>query len=277
MFRKLVMIVSFLFSASVYAQEWMPDVQLQEVVRETLQLSAGDELTQQSMGDLKELHAQRREIRDLSGLEFAINLEVLFVFGNPVSDLSPISKLSLIVFNAGGCQITDISPLESMLTLEYLFLHINRIHDITPLLNLKNLKELTLLRNPISDYTLLKQLESLGSLEWYDWGKICEVPNIPIQDRIDNKTYPAIFNGWSAILNQPNLTELDMLSKFDLSFCCPYFGLAWIQTSQGWKLSGDIQQAIARRKTVQDQNSKCSVFDADTLLFSEIGFASSIC
>ena len=254
MFRKLAMIMLvfvFLMCASVSAQDWMPDENLREAVREALGLTEGELLTKKSMENLVELYAQRRQISDITGLEFAINLEVIFIFGNPIADLSPITNLKLKNLNAGGCKIVDISPLENMLTLEHLHLHYNQINDITPLLNLKNLEALSLLGNPITNYVVIEQ--SLN-LEYHDWGQACKVLNIPIQDRIGNKTYPAIFSGWSDILNQPDLTRLDMLSKFDLTFCCPYFGLAWMLTPQGWKLSGDVEQAISNRELVGNKN-----------------------
>lgn len=248
---RIMLVFVFLLCVSVSAQGWMPDENLQEAVREALGLTEGELLTEKSMENLVELYAQRRQISDITGLEFAINLEVIFIFGNPIADLSPITNLKLKSLNAGGCKIVDISPLENMLTLEYLHLHYNQINDISPILNLKNLKELTLLGNPITDYSVI---EHSLDLEWHDWGQICEVPSISVGDRIDNKSYPAIFSGWSDILNQPDLNRLDMLSKFDLAFCCPYFGLAWALTPKGWKLSGDIEQAISNRERVNNKN-----------------------
>ena len=253
MFRKLLMIMLvfvFLMCASVFAQDWMPDENLREAVREHLQLTNDEPLTQQSMESLDKLIIQGRGIWDITGLEFAINLKVLFIFGDPLKNLNPIANLKLTVLNAGGCGITDVSPLKNMTTLEKLYLHNNLITDVTPLLNLVNLKELSLLGNPISDWMLINQA---FDLEWQDWGAVCEVPNQPILDRIKNKSYPAIFSGWSNILNKPNLNKLDRFSLFDLSFGYS-FGLKWRLTSKGWKLSGDVERAIADREVLRNNN-----------------------
>ena len=218
MFRKIVSITAFVFllCGSVYSQDWMPDKNLRRVVRETLKLEIDEPLTQKTMSNLVELYAQGRQIRDITGLEFAINLKVFYIYGTSIVDLTPLTNLELRVLNAGGCKIVDVSPLENMITLEYLYLHGNRITNIMPLLNLKNLKELWLLGNPISDFTSIDQALEL---EFKDWGQTCIVPNTLTFDKILNKPYPAIFGGWSEILNLPNQTELDLLANFDLAFC----------------------------------------------------------
>ena len=246
MFRKLAIIMLvfvLLMCASVSAQDWMPDENLQEAVREVL----GEPITKQSMETLIELPIQRRDISDLTGLEFAINLKVIFIFDNPISDLNPISNLKLEMLNAGGCRIKDVLPLKNMTTLVALYLHYNQINDVTPLLNLVNLKQLALLGNPISDYTILNQLD----LKWKDWGAVCNVPGLPVADRIANKSYPSIFGAWSEILNRPDLQDNRVL--FNLSV--GGFGLlTWTYTEQGWKLSGDIEYATAQREALLNEN-----------------------
>ena len=258
MFRKLVLITVFVFlmCASVSAQDWMPDENLREAVRAHLQLADSESLTQQSMESLDELHIQHREISDITGLEFAINLKVLFIFGNPISDLNPIANLQFIVLNAGGCRITDVSPLKNMVTLEHLYLHYNRIHDVTPLLKLINLKELALLGNPISDWTLINQV---FNLEWQDWGALCEVPGKPVANRIANKSYPAIFGAWSEILNRPDLSDSNKGALFDLSVRGTFGLLPWTFTEQGWKLSGDIEYATSQREKLLNENPNALV------------------
>ena len=249
-----IAIFVLLFCASVSAQDWMPDPNLREVIRETLELDDGEPLTQQSMESLSRvLLIQRREISDITGLEFAINVKELYIYGNPISDLNPIANLQLIALNAGGCRITDVSPLKNMTTLEYLYLHFNQINDLTPILSLKNLKELALLGNPISDFTILNQL----NLEWQDWGAVCNVPGKPVADRIHNKSYPAIFGAWSDILNRPDLQDSNVL--FDLSVYGIFGLLPWTYTEQGWKLVGDIEYATSQREQLLNANPNALV------------------
>ena len=252
---QLSIVLIFFLCGSIYAQDWMPDENLREAVREALGLDVGEVLTQQSLESLEELLIQHRDISDLTGLEFAINLKVLFIFGTPISDLNPIANLKLIVLNAGGCRIRDVSPLKNMVTLEKLYLHYNQINDVMPLLSLVNLKELALLGNPISDFTIFNE----SNLEWQDWGTVCDVPGKPVADRIANKSYPAIFGAWSEILNRPDLSDSNKGALFDLSVRGSFGLLPWTFTEQGWKLSGDIEYATSQREKLLNENPNALV------------------
>ena len=87
----------FVYNAFVYAEnaeEWMPDANLRQAVREALALPADEPLTQEKMQGLDFLDAHGRDIMDITGLEFATNLEVLHLSKNPITDLRPLSNLT---------------------------------------------------------------------------------------------------------------------------------------------------------------------------------------
>ena len=152
----------------------IPDPNLRQAIRETLQLPDGVPITQQEMGRLRDLEAGQREITDLTGLEFASNLIGLYVSGNwntnissasSSLDLSPLSNLTeLKVLLIRHSRISDITPLAKLTQLHGLILTENGIRDITPLAELVNLEFLILRENPIADLSPLANLTQLKEL-----------------------------------------------------------------------------------------------------------------
>jgi Leucine-rich repeat (LRR) protein len=86
--------------------------------------------------------ANEQGIKDLSGLEHAVNLTTLILNDNSIS---------------------DVRPLASLIDLERLRLKNNAIRDVSPLASLEKLTELSLDNNPVSDFS---QLESLPNLSF---------------------------------------------------------------------------------------------------------------
>ena len=151
----MVCLVLILFGVSssvgIAQEEWMPDVNLRQAVRESLELPDGVLLTQLEMNQLTGLDAADSQITDLTGLEHATNvtwlklgvneirdisplaglirLEALYIFVNPLSDLSPLANLvNLKTLDLGVCQITNIRPLANLRNLEILRLDNNGLY-----------------------------------------------------------------------------------------------------------------------------------------------------
>lgn len=101
----------------------------------------------------------------LTELEDCINLTTLNLFGNTISDLSPLVGLTKLTnLNLFSNSITDITPLKGLVNLQQLSLNSNRITDLRPLASLINLQHLDLQDNRISDITSLKGLNQLEKL-----------------------------------------------------------------------------------------------------------------
>ena len=99
-----------------------------------------------------DLHDNR--ISDLSPLKNLVNLMDLDLDDNQISDISSLNTLTnLTVLDLDGNKISNISTLSRMLNLTELDLHDNRILDISPLKNLVNLTVLDLSENYISDFS----------------------------------------------------------------------------------------------------------------------------
>jgi internalin A len=102
---------------------------------------------------------------DLTGLEYFVNLELLSLNGNDISDLSPIGGLArmkslVISFN----EISDLSPLSGMPQLEVLDAKNNQISDLSPLARLTKIWELQMISNQITDVSPLSTLKNLRVL-----------------------------------------------------------------------------------------------------------------
>ncbi len=153
----------------------IPDVNLRAVIEDSLKKASGEAITTAEMATLKRLEAPNSRIRDLTGIEYAIELTVLnlgdvFVNGNrlnsnDITDLSPLSGLTrLTELHLHRNMIYDISPLSGLTELTVLDISANfYISDISPLSDMTRLRTLNLYTNEISD---LSPLASLTDLRW---------------------------------------------------------------------------------------------------------------
>ena len=99
------------------------------------------------------------------GFKHLSHLTELYLFGNSISDISPVSTLSnLTRLLLSGNSISDISPLSNLSKLTKLTLLGNSISDISSLSTLSNLTELHLLGNSISDISPVSALFNLTKL-----------------------------------------------------------------------------------------------------------------
>ena len=102
-------------------------------------------------------------IRDLSGIEYARNLEGLEAKSNYITDISPLAELTRLTrLDLYANQITDISRLAELTKLSYVVLRDNRIHDISVLRNMPDLSYLRLEYNEIVDISPLVGNPGMG-------------------------------------------------------------------------------------------------------------------
>lgn len=143
----------------------IPDEQLLQAIKDNLYVHHRH-IYESDMERLFWLDAEFREIKSLEGLQYASNLESLYLVGNEVEDLSPLANLDFLMFlnlsqnNISSLEplrglfiyeldlsfnpITDISVLSSLEELTYLYLHDTNISDISALLDLQYLEFVTL-------------------------------------------------------------------------------------------------------------------------------------
>ena len=126
----------------------MPDPNLAAAVREALEMPPDEALTTYTLYSLTQVYAPNRGIRDLTGLEHAINLEVLDLAGefiegkgvansNAVTDISPLQTLTqLKELWLGSTSVSDVTALQTLTQLEVLGLDSSSVSDVSPLLGL---------------------------------------------------------------------------------------------------------------------------------------------
>ncbi len=252
----------------------IPDPNLRQAIRETLQLPDGVPITEQDMLGLTGFAAEDAGIENITGLEYAHNLRSLFLRNNPIEDVMPLANLTqlellhlisvpmedltflkdlteLRELYLAYCQITDITPIQNLTKLVLLDLRVNRIMDVGPLANLALLQTLWIDRNRITDFSPLLGL----SLTDFQYDEVCAIPDPPIRDRISNRNLPSIVQGWdNEILNLPALSYQDRLVYHDLIWSDFLFDLRFRQTPPWSELIGDVKYAIAEREKLLAKN-----------------------
>ncbi|RKU20327.1 hypothetical protein C6503_05920 [Candidatus Poribacteria bacterium] len=228
----------------------IPDPSLRAAIAEGLHKAPGDAITRAEMQTLRELQAlggefgelglvgefggfeaQRAEITDLLGIEFAINLRTLYLWNNNITDISPVVSLThLRTLSLGINAISDISPLANRTApLHMLELNGNAISDISALANL-DLGMLSLGGNAISDISPLAGLTHLGYLHLghntiSDISPLANLTNL-VNLNLEHNTISDI----SPLANLTNLWSLDLRHN----------AISDIQTLEGLMAQGTV-------------------------------------
>ena len=195
-----------------------------------------------ALADLKNLNflqLNRNYITDLTPLANLTQLTALRVEDNRITDLTPLANLTqLSRLEAQNNQIGDITPLANLTQLTNLYLQTNRIVDVSPLASLQALERLEIERNLITDHSPLDAL----SLTHFVYDQLCEMPPLPLEPRLANRTYPSTFGGeW--------LFGLD--SRIDLTYGGGYLEMRF--RADG-KLTGKLDYAIQKRDELMAMN-----------------------
>ena len=249
LFFILTVICTLLLPSSVRAQQDepqvvnIPDPNLGAAIRAELGVGT---LTTHTMLALTNLSAAGYEIEDLTGLEYAQNLQTLGLRDNNISDISPLAELKnlrsltlshnnisdlsplaelkkLVGLNLDNNNISDISPLTGLTNLSWLRLHNNNISDIPPLAELTQLKDLTLNDNNISDISSLAELKNLQQL-WLHNNNISDIsPLAKLKNLtklyLDNNNISDISplaelkNLWELRLDNNNISDISPLAE----------------------------------------------------------------
>ena len=265
----LSLLLTIVLGGAAFAQVVdIPDPNLRTAIADALNIAHDAPITRQDMRRLVDLVAVKSGITDLTGLEHATHMTGLSLWENPLANLTPLANLerleyldialcsisdiaalsnlvSLITLNARHNLIVDISPIANLTNLITLRLDNNRITDVRPLANLTNLEFLEIQRNHIADHSFLDNL----SLNHFLYDQHCEIPPLPLHDRIHDRTYPSIVArwsdfGWLPFGNLPELSDTENLALNDLWFSGPRFGLRFIETADGFAMAGILDEAI---------------------------------
>ncbi len=221
------------------------DDNLIATVRKALNKPMGP-ITVADMATLTRLEVGSASISDLTGLEYATNLQELWLNNKQISDLKSIGNLTnLQVLGLHANQISDITQLTNLTKLRLLYLTDNLISDLKPLANLTNLKGLYLWGNRISDLTPLANLTGLQEL-WLNHNQISDLKTI---DKLINLQVLALqANLISNITTLAKLTKLQglYLNNNQISDITPLANLTNLQGLYLWNNQiADIAPLVA--------------------------------
>ena len=150
------------------------DIRLRNAIHGALNTDFNGDVTCAQIGDITQLDAGGGdfkggtvgEVKNLNGLEYAVNLEEINLFRTTANDFSPLlglNKLEKLTFGFGSMpSIKQLSTLESLRDLHLSYAGVSDLSGIEPL---KNLERLYLQSTGVVD---LAPLQGLTRLEYLD-------------------------------------------------------------------------------------------------------------
>lgn len=143
--------------------------------------------------NLEYLNAGNLNLKSISALSKLINLRVLYLPQNSISDVRPLKSLTkLQVLSLKGNQIASISSLSGLTDLQKLYLSENKLASVSSLSKLTKLEVLELSNNSIQKIHGLKGLKKLTRLtlafnKISDLTPLKDLTNLQYLDLSDNK------------------------------------------------------------------------------------------
>ena len=226
----------------------IPDVNLRSAVAERLG-KAPASITKEDLARLREIVADERGIRDLRGLEHAINLERIELRHNAISDLSPLANLTrLNNIKLRGNRITDVSPLAGLVNVNWLGLEENEITDLSPLKGLIKLNGIGIEGNPVSDVSPLANLTSLEGIRAWNTS-ISDFSPLANSLRLQWLE----FSGDRSMSNLTSLRGLKTLRRLEINHCgiSDISGLAQLTQLQSLTLHDNLIADVSPLKNLK--------------------------
>ena len=210
-------------------QVHIPDPNLRAAIAEELGKSPNAPITVEDMESLTALGANNRNIKDLTGIQFATNLNRLELAGNQISDLTPVAGLiNLQTLRLDDNAVSDLGPLAGLTQLKRIDIDDNAVSDLGPLAGLISLQGLRFELNNISDISPLAGLINLEHMAF----SVNEVSDIsPLAGLINLKGMRAWGNPISNLSPLAGLTNLEHLDicGAELSDLSPLAGLTGLK------------------------------------------------
>ena len=180
----------------------IPDTNLRAAIAEVLGKSPNAPITAEEMEELEELVAHNRDIRDLTGIQFAINLTNLDLRGNQINDISPVASLTTLgALILRGSPVSDLSPIRNLTSLDRLEIAGTMVTDLSPIRNLINLRVIYAWNTNISDISPVQNLVNLGYLRVDN----CNISTLPSLTKLTKL--------WKLNLHNNNISDISPLAK----------------------------------------------------------------
>ena len=183
----------------------IPDPNLRAVIEEALGTRT---IRPDVMATLTTLKAGNKGVSNLTGLEYAINLEELWISGDQISDLSPLASCTKLIFlEVWDTRVRDLSPLANLIQLEQLEFR-GYITDISPIAGLTNLTRLRFYGDGIADISAVADMTKLTRLGF----RHHELTDISALNKLTNLEHLELFeNDISDLEPLRNMTKLNTL------------------------------------------------------------------
>ena len=160
---------------------------------------------------LNSLIASHSQIRDIAGLQYALNLQTLILRWNLITDISSLSGLTQLQhLDLSQNDISDLAPLMNLTHLKHLDLHWNQVEDLTPLSQLTGLQVLVLKHNRIKNLFPLSGLTALEELVLYSNYQIKDLS--PLAGMTHLTTLSLQSNEVNDLMPLSGLTQLEYLN-----------------------------------------------------------------
>ena len=206
-------ILFIMFPLATHAQTVnIPDVNLRAAITAALGKAPGATITAEDMATLTNFEAHEADIRDLTGLEFAIKLEEIRCNNNLISDLLPLTDLvNLRIIELRDNAISDLSPIAGLINLEWLIVTRNSILDLSPVEELINLIGLAVEDNLISDLSPLSGLIKLERIWLHENPPVNLSPLTGLISLISfNSWGTPIISDLTPLADLPKIREIDI-------------------------------------------------------------------
>ena len=208
------------------------DLNLENVVRDIVGKNIGP-IMRSDVENIKSLSARVRGISNIDALQFFTALEDIDLYGNRITDLTPLSNLTalkklnigknfnvLTAVNPGQTGL-DITPLKGLAMLEELDVSDNMVTNIDALKSLSSLKKLVATKNRLSDISALSNCLSLKYVDVsYNYGINADNTERGIVDLtplFGIKTLETLNASWNLIEDITGIEALENLSSLNLA------------------------------------------------------------
>ena len=194
---------------------YIPDPNLRKALSKFFFKSVDAPITVKEMQGVEHFHHPilwNKGIKDLTGLEYAINLRHLEFARNEVSDLSPIAGLTKIsVLVMGDNSISDLSPIAGLTEIRRLQFSNNEVSDLSPIAGLTKISVLVMGDNPISDLSPLAGFTELEYINLNGNSPVTDISVLAGKRKLESALMwgPPI-SDMSPLADLPNIQRIDL-------------------------------------------------------------------
>ena len=174
------------------------DDELREIIMETLNVGNMNQITVGKMAEMTELNISNSIVTNLSGLEAAVNLEILLARSVDIADLSPLSGLDKLkeidMRDANMDSETDLSFLSNLNMIEKIDFQNTAVDNISVLSGKNTLTHINLRQTNVVDISALQGMVQLVFLNLNRAGGGNGIDNPEITIPMENLYYLSLRN-----------------------------------------------------------------------------------